>query len=114
MCSQYIFEVEVLSRFFEVPNTVWLSRSVKGAIKLFTVLEPGLDYSNQKLSHYLTVSSSHFCITELNRKFLRIATNILFCAWTVSAWSTVKAVHYKSVLPQEEKFFSNAILRYLL
>lgn len=58
MCSQYIFEAEALSTFFEVPNTVWLSRSVKGAIKLFTALEPRLDYSSQKFCHYLTVSSS--------------------------------------------------------
>lgn len=60
MWRQYIFEVEVLSTFFEVLNTVWLSRSVKGAINLFTVLEPGLDYSRQKLGLYLTVSSSLF------------------------------------------------------
>lgn len=59
MCSQYIFEVEVLS-MFEVPNAVWLRKSVKEAIKLFTVLEPGLDYRSQKLGHHLTVSSSLF------------------------------------------------------
>lgn len=28
------------------------------SIKLFTMLEPGLDYNSQKLGHYLTVSSS--------------------------------------------------------
>lgn len=44
-----------MSTFFEVLSAVWLSRSVKGAIKLFTMLEPGPDYSSQTLSHYFTI-----------------------------------------------------------
>lgn len=100
--------------FFQIPYG-WAEVS-KEPLSCSPCLSQGWIIAARKSAHHFTVPSSsvsHFYITDSNSKFIRMASNILFCVWAVSTWSLAKALRYKSIPPQEEWLFSNAILAFL-